>query len=77
MKKKITAVVGAALMLTMSVGAFSSCKWFKKDADEGQKTVMNICLNPEVEFVLDGNNKVVYGKKVGRKYTKRKAYGTK
>lgn len=59
MKKQITAVVGAALMLTMSVGAFSSCKWFKKDADEGQKTVMNVCLNPEVEFVLDGNNKVI------------------
>ena len=59
MKKKIMAITGAALMLTMSMGAFSSCKWFRKDADEGQKTVMNVCLNPEVEFVLDGNNKVI------------------
>jgi hypothetical protein len=27
--------------------------------DEKQKTVMNVCLNPEVEFVLDGENKVL------------------
>lgn len=58
MKKKVIALASAALMLTMSVGAFSSCKFFKKD-DDGQKTVMNVCLNPEVEFVLDGDNKVI------------------
>jgi hypothetical protein len=59
MKKKIMAITGAALMLAMGMGTFSSCKWFRKGEDEGQKTVMNVCLNPEVEFVLDGNNKVI------------------
>lgn len=58
MKKKVIALASAALMLTMSVGAFSSCKFFQKD-EEKQKTVMNVCLNPEVEFVLDGDNKVI------------------
>lgn len=55
MKKMIT-VAMAACMLTASVGTFASCNLFKKD---GQKTVMNVCLNPEVEFVLDGDNKVL------------------
>lgn len=60
MKKKIIALISAALMMTMSIGAFSSCKFFfKKGEEEKQKTVMNVCLNPEVEFVLDGNNKVI------------------
>ena len=59
MKKKFMALTGAVLMLTMSVGAFSSCKFFRKDTVEKQKTVMNVCLNPEVEFLLDGDNKVI------------------
>ena len=59
MKKKIMAIAGAALMLTMGVGTFSSCKWFRKNTEEKQKTVMNVCLNPEVEFLLDGDNKVI------------------
>ena len=59
MKKKIMALAGAALILTMGVGTFSSCKWFRKNTEEKQKTVMNVCLNPEVEFLLDGDNKVI------------------
>ena len=59
MKKKIMAIAGAALILTMGVGTFSSCKWFRKNTEEKQKTVMNVCLNPEVEFLLDGDNKVI------------------
>lgn len=59
MKKKIMALAGAALVLTMGVGTFSSCKWFRKNTEEKQKTVMNVCLNPEVEFLLDGDNKVI------------------
>ncbi|MBR2321780.1 MAG: hypothetical protein IKA57_06550 [Clostridia bacterium] len=59
MKKKIIALASAALMMTTSVGALSSCKLFKKDEEEKQKTVMNVCLNPEVEFLLDGENKVI------------------
>jgi len=55
--KKITALFSAALMLATGVGSLTACSWFKKD--EGQKTVMNVSLNPQVEFVLDGNNKVV------------------
>ena len=57
--KKFAAIFGAALILTVGASAFSSCKWFKKDEEEKQKTVMNVCLNPEVEFLLDGNNKVL------------------
>lgn len=57
MRKNWIAITSAGLMLAMSVSAFSACKFFTKD--EGQKTVMNICLNPEVEFVLDGENKVL------------------
>ena len=57
--KKIMALAGAALILTMGAGTFSSCKWFRKGVEEKQKTVMNICLNPEVEFLLDGDNKVI------------------
>ena len=59
MKKKFFVVAGAALMLTMSMGAFSSCKFIFGDKEEKQKTVMNVSLNPEVEFVLDGDNKVI------------------
>ncbi len=55
--KKIMAIAGAALMLATGVGTFASCK--KPQEEAKQKTVMNVCLNPEVEFVLDGDNKVV------------------
>lgn len=48
MKKKIIALASAALMMTTSVGALSSCKLFKKNEEEKQKTVMNVCLNPEI-----------------------------
>lgn len=57
MSKKWMALASAVLMLTPTVGGFSACKFFQKE--EPQKTVMNVCLNPEVEFVLDGDNKVL------------------
>lgn len=57
MTKRWMAIAGAALMLTTGLSAFSACK--KPGVDDKQKTVMNVCLNPEVEFVLDGENKVL------------------
>jgi hypothetical protein len=42
--------------LATGLGAFVGCG-DKGKADE--KTIMNVSLNPEVEFVLDSNNKVV------------------
>ena len=54
--KKIASIAMAALMLTTGVGTLASCN---RNKEEKQKTVMNVCLNPEVEFILDGDNKVV------------------
>ena len=53
MKKKITAVLLATLVVGSSV-ALVSC-----NEETGEQRVMNISLNPEVEFVLDANDKVV------------------
>lgn len=53
MKKKFTAVMLAALVVGSSV-ALASCK-----EETGEQRVMNISLNPEVEFVLDASDKVV------------------
>lgn len=58
--KKLTAVFCATMALAMGVTGFAACN---KENEEGKnpdrKTVMNVSLNPEVEFVLDGNDKVV------------------
>ncbi len=54
--KKTIAILGSALMLTMSAGAFVGCGETEKD---NSKTVMNVSLNPEVEFVLDSDDKVI------------------
>ena len=54
--KKIVAILSSALFLATSVSALVGCGG-KENADD--KTVMNISLNPSVEFVLDKDNKVV------------------
>lgn len=52
-KRIIISLVLAIAMLT-SLFAFSACS-----NDEETMTVMNVSLNPQVEFVLDGENNVV------------------
>ena len=54
MKRKI-AIACSALMLAMSATALVGCK---KEEDKAGR-VMNVSLNPEVEFVLDADDKVV------------------
>ena len=54
--KKLVAILSSALFLATSVGALAGCK--DKDGADN-KTVMNISLNPSVEFILDSENKVV------------------
>ena len=56
--KKITAVACSMLMLATGVAAFSGCGKGKEEAKE-VGTVMNVSLNPEVEFVLDQYGKVI------------------
>lgn len=55
--KKLTAFCCAMVMLTSGVAAFGSCGGQEEAKDAG--TVMNVSLNPEVEFVLDEENNVV------------------
>ena len=54
MKKKI-AIICSALMLATGMSALTGC--FGGKDEEGK--VMNVALNPEVEFVLDKDDKVV------------------
>ena len=54
MKRRI-AIFASALLLSMSATALVSCD--KKE--ESEKKVMNLSLNPSVEFVLDSEDKVV------------------
>ena len=56
--KKITAIACSMLMLATGVAAFSGCGKGKEEAKE-VGTVMNVSLNPEVEFVLDQYGKVI------------------
>ena len=53
--KKFAAILSSALFLATSVSALVGCGG-KENSDD--KTVMNISLNPSVEFVLDKDNKV-------------------
>lgn len=55
--KKLTALFCATIMLTSGIAAFGGCG--KKESTKNAGTVMNVSLNPEVEFVLDAENKVV------------------
>ncbi len=54
--KKTIAILGSALMLAMSGTALIGCG---EEETNNQKTVMNVSLNPAVEFVLDSNDKVI------------------
>lgn len=53
--KKTMAILGAALIVTSGAMVFTGCG----EKDSGDKTVMNLSLNPEVEFILDDDNVVV------------------
>ena len=50
---KKLAIFCAAMMAATGVSAFAGC------AEAKEQKVMNLSLNPEVEFVLDENDKVV------------------
>lgn len=52
MKKKLAILLGAAVLST-SLVSFTAC------GGDGEKKVMNMSLNPEVEFVLDEDDKVL------------------
>ena len=52
MKKKLAILLGAAVLST-SLVSFTAC------GADGEKKVMNMSLNPEVEFVLDEDDKVL------------------
>lgn len=45
-----------ASLVAIGFTGLASCK---KNEEEVTKTVMNVSLNPEVEFILDGDNKVI------------------
>ncbi len=56
--KKLTGIICATMALGMGMTALSGCFLFPEKAEAEQK-VMNMSLNPQVEFVLDGEDKVV------------------
>lgn len=56
--KKINKLVGAACALVMSTSVFALTACGGDQAAE-EKTVMNVSLNPKVEFVLDADDKVI------------------
>lgn len=56
MKLKKIAVFCLALVMFAGVFAFVGCQ---PNENSEATTVMNVSLNPEVEFVLDGNGKVI------------------
>jgi len=55
--KKMTALFSLVVFLATNVITLVACGGGKEDAAE--KKVMNLSLNPSVEFVLDGEDKVV------------------
>ncbi len=56
--KKMTAILSTVMALGLGAAAFTGCSFITPAKAEEQK-VMNISLNPQVEFVLDGDDKVV------------------
>ena len=56
MKRKL-ALVCSTVLLAGSFTALAGCDLSKKNEDE--KTVMNLSLNPKVEFILDTDDKVI------------------
>lgn len=55
--KKLTSVLIALVLVVGALCALTACDTTKNKATP--TTVMNVSLNPEVEFVLDGNGKVL------------------
>ena len=56
--KKLTAILCTTMAMALGAAAFSGCKPTETaNAEEGK--VMNISRNPQVEFVLDADDKVV------------------
>ena len=56
--KKTTTIICASLAMAFGITAFSGC-FNNANGDNEQKKVMNLSLNPKVEFVLDGEDKVI------------------
>lgn len=57
-KKFISIII--ALMLSISLFCFTGCKNNKSEKYNSNEKIMTLSLNPEVEFILDDNNKVIY-----------------
>lgn len=57
--KKLMAIFGSALVLATSGFAFVGCDDGQEEQSAETKKVMNLSLNPQVEFVLDSEDKVV------------------
>ena len=58
--KKSTALFAMALTAMVGATSFASCNLMQGQQEGAeQKTVMNVSLNPQVEFVLDKDNKVL------------------
>ncbi len=57
--KKLTSILCAGLALAFGVSAFSGCFNTPETPENKEQKVMNISLNPEVEFVLDEEDKVI------------------
>lgn len=59
MMKKITKITSALLALGMGLTALAGCDFIGGNANNEQQKIMNISLNPQVEFVLDKDDKVI------------------
>lgn len=59
MMKKITKITSALLALGMGLTALAGCDFIGGNANNEQQKIMNISLNPQVEFVLDEDDKVI------------------
>ena len=59
MMKKITKITSALLALGMGGMMLVACAPDGDKSGDGQQKVMNISLNPQVEFVLDKDDKVI------------------
>lgn len=57
MKKKLLTVALATALLTPTMLTLNGCSCSKQDPEESK--VLSVGLNPEIEFILDKNNKVL------------------
>ena len=56
--KKMGKILCGALVMALGAATFSSCRFFNAEKTDERK-IMNISLNPQVEFILDGEDKVI------------------